>query len=109
MLHLPKRAPFVFAAAFTVATARPAAAQSTQGGFSTGPQTWQMGPPQPAPYYGPQPGSSTSQDATDLELGTLYAMAAGYGVGTGIWIDAEAGIDDPGLKFLAPAILGVGA
>jgi len=87
-------------------TASAAWAQPVQGGFSTGPQTWQAAPP-PGPYLGQSSGSS--QAASDLELGTLYAMSAGYGVGTGIWIDAELQIDDPGLKFLAPAILGVGA
>jgi hypothetical protein len=110
MLHTSQRATFVLAFAFTVASARDAAAQPAPG-YSTGPQTFQVGLPQqqPAPYYNPQPSYSTTQEASDIELGTLYAMAAGYGVGTGIWIDAEAGIDDPGLKFLAPAILGVGA
>jgi hypothetical protein len=82
--------------------------QTVPGGYSA--QTnWQMGQGA-APYapYAP-PSTSTSQEATDIELGTLYATAAGYGVGTGIWLDAELSIDDPGLKFLAPAILGVGA
>jgi hypothetical protein len=112
MLHVRHRAPFVFASsvALLVAASRDAGAQPTQGGFSTGPQTWQMGTyPQQGPYMGPPPSSSTSQEASDIELGTLYALSAGYGVGTGIWIDAELSIDDPGLKFLAPAILGVGA
>src|SRR5678815_3612297 len=85
-------------------TASAAWAQPVQGGFSTGPQTWQAAPP-PGPYLGQSSGSG--QSASDLELGTLYAMSAGYGVGTGIWIDAELDIDDPGLQFLAPAILGL--
>ncbi|HKQ71270.1 MAG TPA: hypothetical protein VJT73_18130 [Polyangiaceae bacterium] len=78
-----------------------------QGGWSTGPQVWQVGTPPPMQYA--PPSSSSSQSATDLEVGTLYGVAAGYGVGTGIWLDAELKIDDPGLKFLAPAILGVAA
>ena len=61
---------------------------------------------QPAPYA---PQQSTSQSASDIEIGTLYAFSAGYGVGTGIWIDAELHIDDPGLQFLAPSILGLAA
>jgi hypothetical protein len=114
MLRASHRARFAFASAFvfSVTSANDAGAQPTaQGGFSTGQQNWQMGPMQPmqpAPYMNPAPPYSTSQEASDLELGTLYGMAAGYGVGTGIWIDAELTIDDPGLKFLAPAILGVG-
>jgi hypothetical protein len=47
--------------------------------------------------------------ASDAEVGTLYALSVGYGIGTGIWLDAELGIDDPGLQFLPPAILGVAA
>jgi hypothetical protein len=60
---------------------------------------------QPAPFAPQQ--SSNSQSASDIEVGTLYAFSAGYGVGTGIWIDSELHIDDPGLQFLAPAILGL--
>jgi hypothetical protein len=39
----------------------------------------------------------------------LYGFAAGYGVGTGIWLDAELGIEDPGMRFLPPVILGLAA
>jgi hypothetical protein len=58
----------------------------------------------PAPWTAP-----SGQSATDIELGALYGVSAGYGVGAGIWLDAELGVDDPGLKFLAPGILGVAA
>src|SRR5206468_1830477 len=58
------------------------------------------------PSYAP-PGAS--QPAGDLEVGTLYGMAIGYGVGTGVWLDAELSIDDPGLRFLPPSILGLAA
>jgi hypothetical protein len=51
---------------------------------------------------GPEPASA-------LEIGTLYGFSAGYGVGTGVWLDAELGIDDPGMRFLPPVILGLGA
>jgi hypothetical protein len=47
--------------------------------------------------------------ASDSEVGALYAVSVGYGIGTGIWLDAELGVDDPGLQFLPPAILGVAA
>jgi hypothetical protein len=72
---------------------------STQGG-TTGPV--------PA-WVPPSPWSQSAQSATDIELGTLYGVSTGFGVGTGIWLDAELGIDDPGLQFLAPGILGVAA
>src|SRR5205085_4767812 len=108
MFHAPERVTLAFASILALVTAAAdAGAQPVpppvQGGYSTGPQTWQTGPMQPAPYpmrpapyTGPQ--APTSQDATDLELGTLYAMSAGYGVGAGVWLDAELSLDDPGLK-----------
>lgn len=39
-------------------------------------------------------------------MGFLYGTAVAWGVGTGIWIDAEAGVTDPGLTLIAPAVLG---
>jgi hypothetical protein len=42
-------------------------------------------------------------------VGYLYVTAGVYGVGTGIWFDALAGIEDPGPALIAPAILGVAA
>jgi hypothetical protein len=92
-------------ASLALLAARDASAQ-------TGPSiTWSPGQAAPsattsAPSYGYAP---TSQSATDIELGTLYALSAGWGVGTGIWIDAETGLEDPGIQFLPPAILGVAA
>ena len=74
--------------------------------MGTGAQGWSPIPPQPPPYpqmsRGPEP-------ASPLEIGTLYGFSAGYGVGTGIWLDAELGIDDPGMRFLPPVILGLAA
>src|SRR5262249_36768684 len=57
----------------------------------------------------PPPPSSGKQRSTALEVGFLYVTAAAWGVGTGIWIDAEAEIDDPGLALIFPGILGVAA
>lgn len=67
-------------------------------GYGYGPQQY---------GYNPYPYAPTSSKATALEKGFLYGTAAAWGVGTGIWIDAEAGVDDPGLLFLAPAALGI--
>ena len=71
-------------------------------------------PPQqypPQQYgYGPRPAAPRGKPrSTDLEIGTLYGAAIGYGVGLGVWFDAETGIDDPGLALIPPAILGVAA
>src|SRR5262245_48998957 len=81
---------------------------NTGGSWSTGTGAagWSPVPPQPPPYY---PQSGSSEPASALEIGTLYGFSAGYGVGTGIWLDAEFGIDDPGMRFLPPVILGLAA
>jgi len=71
-------------------------------GTSYGAPPQQYGAPPPQQF-------SHTQKSSDVEIGSLYAVAAMYGVGTGVWIDAEAGIDDPGLRFIAPIVLGVGA
>jgi len=71
----------------------------------SGQQTWSPIPSHPPPLRGPAP--SLDVPASTLEMGTLYGMSAAYGVGTGIWLDAELGIDDPGLRFLPPAALGL--
>jgi hypothetical protein len=75
----------------------------TTGGTSTG-----YGAP-PQQYGYPPAQQSQSRKSSDVEIGSLYGVAALYGVGTGVWIDAEAGISDPGLRFIAPIVLGVGA
>ena len=63
-------------------------------------------PPQPvAPINYVQPAPSRTR--SDTEITVLYTAAAVYGVGMGVWFGAEAGIKDPGLFLIAPAILGV--
>ena len=81
-----------------------AQAQAAPGaGWSAGPATsWTGAPASPLQGYAAAP-------ASDVEIGTLYGLSVGYGVGVGVWLDAELKIDDPGLVFLPPAILGVAA
>jgi hypothetical protein len=86
-----------------------------QQGYPPPPQQQGYPPPQ-QPYPGPPsqgasaPASpSASKDSSVFELGTLYAASVGYGVGLGIWLDAEIGISDPGTLLIAPAVLGVAA
>lgn len=96
-------------AALTLLAASPASAQFG-GTFGWNPQSGGYGAPAgQQPYPGPTsvPNSSGGQ-SSDLEIGTLYATAAAYGVGTGIWFDTEVGVKDPALAFIAPAVLGVG-
>jgi len=62
-----------------------------------------------APYPPAQPTATTSNDSTDLEISILYGTSVAYGVGAGIWFDAEAGISDPGLRLIPPLVLGAAA
>jgi hypothetical protein len=39
-------------------------------------------------------------------MGVLYGTSLAYGVGTGVWVDAIAGVSDPGLGFIAPILFG---
>jgi hypothetical protein len=40
------------------------------------------------------------------EMAYLYGVGFAYGVGTGVWIDSLAKVSDPGIAFIAPALLG---
>jgi hypothetical protein len=63
----------------------------------------------PAPYVTPPQTTSTQPSISSIEIGSLYVMSAAYGAGLGIWVDAEAGIEDPGLRFVAPIAMGLAA
>ena len=56
----------------------------------------------------PQFQQQVSRERTPLEIGALYGVSAAYGVGMGIWLSSEVGIEDPALFLIPPAILGVG-
>ena len=67
----------------------------------------QYGAPQPPnTQYSGYMQSKEPPRSTSLEVGYLYGTATTYGIGTGIWLDAEIGIEDPGLQFIAPVVLG---
>jgi hypothetical protein len=40
------------------------------------------------------------------EMAYLYGVGLAYGVGTGIWIDSLAHLDDPGIAFIPPVLFG---
>jgi hypothetical protein len=50
-----------------------------------------------------------ARERTPLEMGALYGVSVTYGVGMGIWLSTEIGIDDPALFLIPPAVLGVAA
>lgn len=50
-----------------------------------------------------------SRSASSFESGTLYLTSAAYGIGLGVWLDAELGISDPGILLIPPTLLGVAA
>ena len=91
-------------------TATVSATASAQFGGTIGwnPQSGGTGTGYGMPVPAPSSGSSSGQ-SSDLEIGSLYVAGTAYGIGTGVWLDAELGITDPGLRFIAPAVLGVGA
>lgn len=65
-----------------------------------------FGGPYAPPVYVPAP---ASKKRTNLEIGYLYATSVTYGVGLGVWLATEIGIEDPGVFLIPPAILGVAA
>lgn len=93
-----------FSLVATCLLAPPARAQfQAQGGVQA--QFPQQGFPQQFPLQ-PAP---VARERTQLEISTLYAVSAVYGVGMGVWLSSEAGIDDPALFLISPAVLGVAA
>jgi hypothetical protein len=62
-------------------------------------------PPQPPP---PQPAVPDNR-RTNLEMFFLYGTSLGYGIGTGVWVDALFKITDPGVAVIAPIGLGAAA
>ena len=78
------------------------------GGQQGGSYGGQYGAPYGGYAYAP-PQKKSLPKSTPLEVGYLYATSVAYGMGTGIWFDALVGIDDPGVQFIAPALLGVAA
>jgi hypothetical protein len=78
----------------------------TQPGY-TQPGYTQPGYAQPG-YTQPYRPSSSSR-RTAAEITSLYVVAATYGVGMGVWLSSEIGIDDPGLFLIPPVLLGVAA
>ena len=70
--------------------------------------TWAQ-PPLPPGAMPITRSSYSSRTASSFEVGTLYVASAAYGIGLGIWIDAELGLEDPGVLLIPPTLLGVGA
>jgi hypothetical protein len=64
-------------------------------------------PNEPATTYRSVVAPRRSREAS--EIGLLYGTGIAYGVGLGVWIDAELGIGDPAASLIAPAVLGLGA
>lgn len=78
--------------------------------YESAPQGWSYGygtSTQAPPIYSTP--SRSSRTRAGSEMAILYATSVAYGVGIGIWIDAEIGIEDPALLLIPPAVLGIGA
>lgn len=77
-----------------------------QPGYPPGGQYGQPCPPGQWCGYGQPTYSTPKRKRTGLEIGYLYGTAAAWGVGTGIWLDFEAEVDNPGIAIIMPAIFG---
>jgi len=69
-------------------------------------------PQQPPPQVQPQPlpaPAPASDRRTNTEMFFLYTTSLGYGIGTGVWVDALFKIKDPGAAVIAPITLGAAA
>jgi len=66
----------------------------------------QWAPPPPPPDVGGD-SAPRGRSASTLESASLYASSAAYGLGMGIWLDSELGLDDPAFLLIPPTLLGV--
>src|SRR4051812_1823472 len=74
----------------------------------------QQAPPAPGWAEPPRPSGSwatrstaahgSSSTASSFESGTLYLTAAAYGIGMGVWLDAELDLNDPALLLIPPTL-----
>jgi hypothetical protein len=68
-------------------------------------------PPRPAGSWSTSstPTRSRSASASSFESAMMYMTSAAYGIGLGIWLDAELGLSDPAQVLIPPTLLGVAA
>jgi hypothetical protein len=71
---------------------------------------WAQPPPPPLPMSTYTPSTTRrGGPASSFEMGTLYAASTAYGIGMGVWLDAELSLDDPAILLIPPTLLGVAA
>lgn len=67
-------------------------------------------PPKPSGSWSSSaPAPTHGGAASSFESSTLYVTSAAYGIGLGIWLDAELELSDPSLLLIPPTVLGVAA
>jgi hypothetical protein len=68
-------------------------------------------PPRPSGAWSTRASAASPQptSASSFETGTLYLTSAAYGVGLGVWLDAELDLEDPALLLIPPTVLGLAA
>jgi hypothetical protein len=65
-------------------------------------------PPRPTGAWSAPPRSRSREGAASgVESGTWYLTSAAYGIGLGVWLDAELELQDPALVLIPPSLLGV--
>lgn len=84
----------------------PASAQAQQPPPAPG---WAEPPPPRGSWSTSASSATPRSSASSFESGTLYLTSAAWGVGLGIWLDAELELDDPALLLIPPTVLGVAA
>jgi hypothetical protein len=87
------------------------AAIGTAQAQSTPPAPGWAEPPRPTGAWAAPAAQASprSTSASSFESGTLYVTTAAYGIGIGIWLDAELELDDPAQILIPPTLLGVAA
>lgn len=101
----------VFASSSAAAQTAPPAAQpygAPLGYGAPAPTPSYVAPP-PAYAYPPYPAAASDRSRSGAEIAALYGVSVAYGVGVGIWLDAEIGVKDPAGALIAPAVLGIAA
>lgn len=99
------------AVASMTATTTASAQAPPPPGYTVAPPSSAPAPGYAAPYgyapynYGYAVAPSVRRSASEITV--LYATAAAYGVGLGVYLDAEIGVEDPAAFMIAPAVLGV--
>ncbi|HEU4582778.1 MAG TPA: hypothetical protein VFS67_31185 [Polyangiaceae bacterium] len=89
----------------SIASAALLAASGASAQAQQPPTRWAAPPPPPLDVGSDN--APPGRPASTLESASLYVSSAAYGLGMGVWIDSELGLDDPAFLLIPPTLLGV--